>query len=74
LLNENLYPPYQIIVKHAVELSATNVFKGRHPVLDNVYMACGFSGHGIQQGPAVGRALTGNRFTFSFQMMITKKI
>lgn len=31
---------------------------GKHPVLDNVYMACGFSGHGIQQGPAVGLAMS----------------
>ena len=30
---------------------------GKHPVLDNVFLACGFSGHGIQQGPAVGRAM-----------------
>jgi len=30
---------------------------GKHPALSNTYMACGFSGHGIQQGPAVGRGI-----------------
>jgi len=30
---------------------------GRHPALSNTYIACGFSGHGIQQGPAVGRGI-----------------
>jgi sarcosine oxidase subunit beta len=32
-----------------------------HPIVgriaDNVYAACGFSGHGFMQSPAVGRAL-----------------
>ena len=32
---------------------------GLHPGLHNVYMSCGFSGHGIQQGPAVGLAMSG---------------
>jgi glycine/D-amino acid oxidase-like deaminating enzyme len=27
------------------------------PGLDQLFIACGFSGHGMQQAPAVGRAL-----------------
>jgi len=30
---------------------------GRHPSLPNFYFANGFSGHGIQQGPATGNAI-----------------
>jgi sarcosine oxidase, subunit beta len=33
-----------------------------HPIIgfvaDGVYVACGFSGHGFMQSPAVGRAVT----------------
>jgi glycine/D-amino acid oxidase-like deaminating enzyme len=34
-----------------------NVILGAHPDLDNLLFANGFSGHGLQQAPAVGRAL-----------------
>jgi FAD-dependent oxidoreductase domain-containing protein 1 len=31
---------------------------GRHPEMTNLFLANGFSGHGIQQGPAVGNAIS----------------
>jgi FAD-dependent oxidoreductase domain-containing protein 1 len=34
-----------------------NALVGRAPGLDNVYLAIGFSGHGLQKAPAVGRGL-----------------
>jgi FAD-dependent oxidoreductase domain-containing protein 1 len=44
-----------------------NVILGAHPDLDNLLFANGFSGHGLQQSPAIGRALaelvTEGRFT-----------
>jgi FAD-dependent oxidoreductase domain-containing protein 1 len=35
-----------------------NVILGAHPDVDNMLFANGFSGHGMQQSPAVGRALS----------------
>lgn len=35
-----------------------NVILGPHPAMDNLYFANGFSGHGMQQSPAIGRALS----------------
>jgi FAD-dependent oxidoreductase domain-containing protein 1 len=40
-----------------VNLLDHNAFVGRLGDLDNAYLACGFSGHGLQQSPAVGRGL-----------------
>lgn len=34
-----------------------NAILGRHPEVENFLFANGFSGHGIQQSPAVGRAI-----------------
>ncbi|MDE3177555.1 MAG: FAD-binding oxidoreductase, partial [Pseudomonadota bacterium] len=34
-----------------------NAIVGRLPGFDNAYLAAGFSGHGVQQSPAVGRGL-----------------
>lgn len=34
-----------------------NVILGSHPDVDNLIFANGFSGHGLQQSPAVGRAI-----------------
>ena len=35
-----------------------NVIIGRSPEMENFYFAIGFSGHGLQQSPAIGRALS----------------
>ena len=34
-----------------------NGIVGKHPEVSNMYVATGFSGHGLQQSPAVGRAI-----------------
>jgi FAD-dependent oxidoreductase domain-containing protein 1 len=40
-----------------VNMLDANLILGAHPDVDNLLFANGFSGHGLQQSPAVGRAL-----------------
>jgi glycine/D-amino acid oxidase-like deaminating enzyme len=42
---------------YAYNVLDQNAILGPHPELRNFYFANGFSGHGLQQAPAVGRAL-----------------
>ncbi len=43
---------------YAVNVKDRNAIVGPHPEVENFYFANGFSGHGLQQSPAVGRALS----------------
>ncbi len=43
---------------YAVNVRDKNAILGPHPEVGNFYFANGFSGHGLQQAPAVGRALS----------------
>jgi len=67
---------------YAYNLLDQNAVLGPHPEVSNFIFANGFSGHGLQQAPAVGRAiseiaLTGEYQTldlsrFSYERMITR--
>ena len=43
---------------YAVNTLDGNAILGQWPELNGMYLANGFSGHGLQQGPAVGRYLS----------------
>jgi glycine/D-amino acid oxidase-like deaminating enzyme len=43
---------------YAVNTLDGNAILGQWPELSGLYLANGFSGHGLQQGPAVGRYLS----------------
>jgi FAD-dependent oxidoreductase domain-containing protein 1 len=44
-----------------------NAILGPHPALPNLYICNGFSGHGLQQAPAVGRGLAEHILTGGWQ-------
>jgi FAD-dependent oxidoreductase domain-containing protein 1 len=60
-----------------------NAIIGLHPEMANFYLANGFSGHGLQQSPAAGRALaeliTAGKFqtldlsVFSYQRVVENR-
>jgi len=43
---------------YAVNIMDANAILGEWPEIKGLYLANGFSGHGLQQGPAVGRYIT----------------
>ncbi|KAM4620176.1 FAD-dependent oxidoreductase domain-containing protein 1 [Polymixia lowei] len=56
-----------------------NAILGMHPLVNNMYFATGFSGHGLQHSPAVGRAvaeliLEGNFKTLDLSALSFKRI
>jgi sarcosine oxidase len=42
---------------YAMNTFDANAILGPHPAIENLYFANGFSGHGLQQSPAVGRGI-----------------
>jgi len=46
-----------------------NAILGKHPKLENLFLANGFSGHGLQQAPAVGRGLAEVILTGTWQSL-----
>jgi glycine/D-amino acid oxidase-like deaminating enzyme len=42
---------------YAVNAADRNAILGPHPEVENLILACGFSGHGLQHAPGVGRGL-----------------
>jgi FAD-dependent oxidoreductase domain-containing protein 1 len=54
---ENIKPGRAWAGHYDLNIFDHNAIVGRLPGAENSYVAAGFSGHGIQQSPAVGRGL-----------------
>ncbi|MBL4741169.1 MAG: FAD-binding oxidoreductase [Sneathiella sp.] len=54
---------------YAYNLLDQNAILGPHPTIQNFFFANGFSGHGLQQSPAVGRALAEIILNDSYQTL-----
>jgi FAD-dependent oxidoreductase domain-containing protein 1 len=54
---ENIRPGRAWAGHYDLNVFDHNAIVGRAPGLDNAFLAAGFSGHGIQQAPAIGRGL-----------------
>jgi len=63
---------------YAVNMADGNAILGEWPELGGFYLACGFSGHGLQQGPAVGRYISelilGKQPEFDLSIFSPKRI
>lgn len=55
---DSIKPGYAWAGHYAYNILDQNAILGPHPEIANFYFANGFSGHGAQQSPAVGRAIS----------------